>query len=249
MNLSPPDPSAPLEDPPPGPFALLTPPTPTFLLDPGPDAHDRFPREVLDRNQRNRVLTGALSAVAERGYPATSIERIIAAAGVSRHTFYGQFPDKEACLLAAYDGGLAWLEQELTLALLGAADWVEKVRAATAGLLSLLASDPALARLLATEIPCLGPAGQARRRELVDRLAALLRLGRARAPESPASTPTLERALVHGAIAVVDRDLDAGRGAPLGELAPDLTEFLLVPYIGHLRARRAAGARPYRSPR
>jgi AcrR family transcriptional regulator len=249
MSLFPADPSSPPEEPPPGPFGLLASPHPTFFLDPAPSGRDAFPREVLDRNHRNRVLTGALAAVAEHGYPDTSIERINAAAGVSRYTFYAHFPGKEACLLAAYDGGLAWLEQEVTAALLGAGDWAEKVRAATARALALLASDPALARLLATEILCLGPPGQARRRELVDRLAALLRLGRAASPECSAAAANRERFLVHGAITVVDREVVAGRGERLAVLDADLTEFLLVPYLGHAKARRVARARPRRSPR
>jgi AcrR family transcriptional regulator len=236
-------PSPPLQDHPPGPFAPLAPPTATFLFDAALNGRDRFPREVLDRNHRNRVLTGAVAAVAEHGYPDTSIERIIVAAGVSRYTFYAQFPDKEACLLAAYDRGLAWLEEEVTVAVLGAGDWAEKIRAATVRLLALLSSDPGLARLLATEILCLGPPGQARRRELVDRLVPLLLLGRAAVPDRSASPATLERFLVHGAITVVDREVAAGRGEHLGELTPDLTEYFLVPYLGHVRARRVAGAR------
>jgi AcrR family transcriptional regulator len=244
MSLSPADPASPPEPPPPGPFTILPTPAPTSLFDGAPDARDRFPREVLDRNHRNRILGGAVAAVAVHGYPDTSVASILAAAGVSRHTFYAQFPDKEACLLAAYDRGLAWLEQEVSAALLGAGDWAGQVRAATVRALSLLASDPALARLLATEILCLGPPGRARRRQLVDRLGLLLGLGRAAAPGSHEPPPTLERALAHGAIAVLDREVAAGRGERLAQLVPDLAEFLLAPYLGHAQARRVAAARP-----
>jgi AcrR family transcriptional regulator len=208
-----------------------------LLCNPDPNAHHRFLHQVLARNNRNRVLSGAVAAVAEHGYPKTSVERIIAAAGVSRYAFYGQFPDKETCLLAAYDRGLAWLEQELTAALLGAGDWAEQVRIATARALALLAADLGVARLLATEILCIGPAGPARRRALVDRLIPLLRRGRAEAPGSAAATPRLELALASGAISLVGRELSAGRGERLAELAPDLAEFLLTPYLDAAPAR------------
>jgi AcrR family transcriptional regulator len=243
MSRLPADPSSLQADPPAGPFALLQPPAPAFLFDCAPTGRDRFPWEVLDRNHRSRILTGAVVAVGEHGYRDASVARIIATAGVSRYAFYGQYPDKEACILAAYDGGLTWLEQEVTRALVDARTWAEKVCIATAQALTLLASDPGLARLLATEILCLGPPGQARRRELVDRLVLDLRLGRAEMSDCSASTPTLERFLVHGAITFVDREVHAGGGERLAELAPDLTEFLLVPYLGHAKARRAARTR------
>jgi AcrR family transcriptional regulator len=242
MSLSPADPPPRLEDPPRGPFALRISPRPGFLSARGLGVRDRFPREVLDRNHRNRILTGAVAAVAEYGYPNTSTEQILAAAGVSRHVFYRQFPDKELCLLAAYDRAIDWLEEEVRSALPGDGQWSGQVRAATVRALALVASAPALARLLTTEILCIGVPGQMRRRELIDRLTPLLRVGRAEAPDSAVSTPNLERFLVHGAIAAVGREVSAGRGECLADFAPDLTEFLLVPYLGHARARRVARA-------
>jgi AcrR family transcriptional regulator len=229
-----------LEAPPSGPFALLAPAGPSFLLDSPANGRDRFPRELLDRHHRNRVLRGAVASLAERGYSETSVERLIAAAGVSRHTFYAHFTDKEACFLAAYDLAVAWLEQEVATALAAAVDWPGKVAAATGSILTLLAADPGLARLLATEILFIGAAGQARRRALLDRLIPVMQPGRAEQPTSLEPTPRLETALVSGAISVVDREVAAGRGARLADLVPDLNEFLLAPYLGHAEAGRLA---------
>jgi AcrR family transcriptional regulator len=44
-----------------------------------------------------------VEAVAASGYEATSVRQIIALAGVSRRSFYEQFANKQACLLATFD--------------------------------------------------------------------------------------------------------------------------------------------------
>ncbi len=238
--------SPPLEDPPPGPFALPTSPIPPFLLDRAGADRDRFPREVLDRNHRNRILRGAVASLTDRGYTETSVERLIAAGGVSRFTFYANFPDKEACYLAAYDRALEWLEHEVTAALSGAGTWPDKVRVACGSTLALLGAHPGVARLLAAEILCIGPPGRARHQALIDRLIPLLRLGRSEHPTAAASTPRLELALLSGVISVVAREASTDRGEELAGLAPDLAEFLLAPYLGRAAARRVTRRRPSR---
>src|SRR5690606_4624017 len=59
-------------------------------------------REEVERSQRERLLVGAATAVAEKGYAATSVGDILSRAGVSRTTFYQLFDDKLDCFLAAY---------------------------------------------------------------------------------------------------------------------------------------------------
>jgi AcrR family transcriptional regulator len=235
--------SPPLEGPPPGPFAIHTSPTPPFLLGGARTGRDEFPREVLDRNHRNRILRGAVASLADHGYNDISVERLIAAAGVSRFTFYANFPDKEACYVAAYDRAVEWVEREVTAALSGAGTWPDKVHVACDSTLALLGTQPGLARLIAAEILCVGPAGRARHQTLIDRLIPLLRFGRVEQPASGASTPRLELALLSGFISVVAREASAGRGDRLAGMAPDLAEFLLVPYLGHAAARRVATRR------
>jgi AcrR family transcriptional regulator len=202
-----------------------------WMLDPLLVGRHPLSCEVREEKRRNRLLRGALDSLAGHGYADTTVADVVATAGLSRYAFYAHFPDKEACLLLAYDLAFPWIERQAAVATLAVEGWPQKVRAATGSTLDLLAADLGLARLLASEILCLGPAGQGRRRELVDRLIPLLRLGRAETPASRGSTPRLEQALVHGAIAVVDRELSAGRGARLDRLAPDLAQFLLSPYL------------------
>ena len=70
-----------------------------------------------------------MQAVADKGYPATTVADVVERAGVSRKTFYEQFPDREACFLAAYDAGVEYVLGRLAEA--GAdldGDWRERLR-------------------------------------------------------------------------------------------------------------------------
>jgi AcrR family transcriptional regulator len=224
---------------PPGPFAFRRAPFELPASMQGlPTGRSQLSGEVLEQSHRNRVMVGAVKELGEHGYAASKVLSIIKAAGVSRNTFYLYFADKQECFLAAYDVVVAWLEHEATAALAGSTRWADKVRIASESTLALLGADPGIARLVAAEILCLGPAGQAHQRAAIDHLTPLLRLGRTEDPAAAQLSPRLELALLSGAISLVAREVCAGRGDRLPELAPDLLEFLLVPYLGVPAARR-----------
>jgi AcrR family transcriptional regulator len=186
-------------------------------------------------------MAGALDILGERGYLASTVAGICKAAAVSPKTFYAQFDDKESCFLAAYDVTIAWLEEQGRGAAQAAESWTNAVKAATATTLRLCGADPRLARLCAVEIFLAGPAAAARHRALVDRLSEPLRLGRAQKPlTSAALLANLEPTLIGGAFSLIARYLDAGEEECLAELAPEIVEFLLVPYLGAPAARSVA---------
>lgn len=54
------------------------------------------------RGQRDRLIQAMIELAAERGQREVTIAGISSQAGVSSETFYKQFPDKEACMVAAY---------------------------------------------------------------------------------------------------------------------------------------------------
>lgn len=67
-----------------------------------PRGRHGIPREVVLRNQRDRLLAGVAKAVGERGFANVRIADIVRHARVSRKTFYDHFAGKEACVEAAY---------------------------------------------------------------------------------------------------------------------------------------------------
>jgi AcrR family transcriptional regulator len=223
-----------------GPFALRPEDARPFALSRLPFGRHGLPRRFVEENHRDRLIAGALDSLAERGYPATTVAHIIGAAAVSNSTFYSHYPGKEDCVLAAYRASVAWLESEVALASSPIEDWARRVNRAVAVTLALLDSDRRLAQLLAVEIFATGPRGRAAHREAVDRLGLPLRVGRGERALGAGLPPQLEAALIGGAISLIGRGLD--EGGPLTSLAPELTEYLLAPYLGAQAARRRAAA-------
>lgn len=64
--------------------------------------HRLGPSEVI-HNQRTRMHGAMIEAVALNGYERTSVKQVVGLAGVSRRSFYEQFPNKQECFLATYD--------------------------------------------------------------------------------------------------------------------------------------------------
>jgi AcrR family transcriptional regulator len=207
-----------------------------------PRGRHGLPREFVDHNHRNRLLAGALDSVAERGYLATTVSHISAAAEVSRGAFYRHFDDKRACFFAAYDLAVEWIGAAIARALDPVPDWPRAVRIAVATTLDIFAADPRLARLCTIEILFAGPPALDRYEATLERLAAPLRAGRTACPPGAEPPPHLESTLVGGAISLIPRYLNAGNADLLAGLAPELTEFLLAPYLGPARARQIAAA-------
>jgi AcrR family transcriptional regulator len=198
-----------------------------------------LPREFVERNQRNRLLAAALEVFAGRGYVEASIADVVRTAGVSRNAFYAHFADKEACLLATYDVLVDWLAEEASGAP-AAEDWPHRVLAVVGSLAARLSADPRLARLVTVEILRAGAPARARHEKVVGRLADALAHGRDSAADMPATSAVLEPLLVSGAIGFAARLVDSGMAGGLADLASELSEVLLAPFLGRAAAHRIA---------
>jgi AcrR family transcriptional regulator len=80
------------------------------------ESPDRLPRgrhgiaaEVVAASQHERLLRAVVQVVGERGWSETRIADVVAAAAVSRRTFYERFDGLEACFIAAIEAGFAQL--------------------------------------------------------------------------------------------------------------------------------------------
>src|SRR4051812_50183392 len=106
-----------------------------------------------------------VQAVAEKGYAAATVADAVRLARVSRGTFYALFESKEACLAAAYRLGNEVIEERVTEAVRGAADWREELRLGLRAYLRGLDEEPLFARVYLLEWPPGGgqrDAGEAR---------------------------------------------------------------------------------------
>ncbi len=97
---------------------------------------------------------------------------------------------------------------------------------------------PDLARLLSAEPFVAGPQIATRHKAVIEEMVPHLREGRALRAGADALPDTAERGLLGAANSMIARHLLAGED--LQGLLPDLTQFVLTPYLGAAEARRIA---------
>lgn len=211
-------------------------------LGPLPAGRHGFSREQVAHNQRERLIAGLASAVAEHGYNAVTIAHITKEAKVSRRVFYANFEGKEECFLAAFDVVVAHVRELVGEAVEAAPDWPHQAIAAAREALAFLASEPDLARLCLVESQSAGPAVAARFLAAVNELEAPLRKGREERSGGRPLPPTTEESTIGALVSLAARKVSAGEAERLAELLPDFTEFILSPYLGPAEAARLARA-------
>lgn len=179
---------------------------------------------------RQRLLDGLAQVLGERAYAELTIADVVAAAHVSRRTFYEHFDGKEACLLALCER----LSEEV-LGVIAAGydpegDWVQELEKVTAAYLHNLQQRPALVRALYLELLTLGPRGLAVRRRISDRFTQFLmmqvELSRLKEPGKRPLSPALATATVGGINELIVQAIEEDRADRLVELQPTISEFV-----------------------
>lgn len=186
--------------------------------------------EIVAADQRRRLLAALPPLVAKHGFEETTVAKIVKAAKVRRNSFYEQFTDKRDCFAAAYELAQERLLGVVTFRCYTRVGLAERVEVAVAAALELLASDPAMARLIAVEAPRAGGEILARHHEWLDRYGRLLRLaaigvGGARLPGR-----AIEPAMVGSVAFQVAKRVLNGEADRLADLAPEMGAHLLSFY-------------------
>lgn len=210
-------------------------------LGPLPAGRHSFSREQVAHNQRERLIAGLASAVAEKGYRAVTITDVTKEARVSRRVFYENFEGKEECFLAAFEVVVGHVRELATEAAGSAADWPEQAVAAARAVLAFFAEEPDLARLCLVESQAAGPAVSARFHEAVHEVVPYLELGRGEREGARALPPSTEESTLGALVMLTSRKVAAGEAEQLRDLLPELAEFILAPYLGVEEAGRLAG--------
>lgn len=210
-----------------------------------PPGRHGLPRDFVIRNQRDRLAAGMISVVAERGLNEATIAEICAAAGVSSRTFYAYFSSKEDCFLATYETVVEQVRASADAAAAEAVDWPRRVALKLGTALELLAANPDLARFSLVAPQRAGGRVAGRYRAVMAATVDYLCEGMPGPPATRAPSAAVAASLIGGMVALVVREVDAGRGEGLPRLLPDLLELFLTPYLGRDRAvetaSRAAG--------
>ena len=140
-----------------------------------------------------------------------------------------------------FDSALARLQVAVLDACEREAQWPAKIAAAIHAALGFAAADPAAARTLTVDALAQGGYGVRRRQRAIEHYAELLGAG---APEDPRRPAIAEEIAVSAIASILTERVYAGAERELPTLAPQLVEFVLIPYLGTEEAK--AHARRYR---
>lgn len=205
-----------------------------------PHGRHGLPAEFVEHNQRERLIASFTALAGEVGYGGATITAIHEGAGVASRTFYKYFETIEDVCIAAFEKAAEDLRPLLSEAYLGESEWPLRVRAALAALLGDFAEYPTVARLLTVEPFVAGPEVARRHRAAIEETIPYLREGRTQRQGGEALPDTAERGILGALNSMIARQVTAGRSEDLEELLPDLTQFVLTPYLGAAEARRVA---------
>jgi AcrR family transcriptional regulator len=212
-----------------------------------PAGRHGLPRSFVVHNQRERILSAVAAVTSATGYPAMTVEDIIAEAGLSRRTFYDHFKSKEDAFLAAYDAGAAQLMDIVVEAFAASEDFVEQAVGCLRALLETLANEPGFAVMCIVEVLAAGPTAVERRNAAMASFAALIGQSARTLPKARRPPPLTAETVVGGIYEVIYARVLRGETAELPRLAPDLTYSMLLPYAGQDVALKAFDAAKQRS--
>jgi AcrR family transcriptional regulator len=204
-----------------------------------PRGRHGLPRELVVENQRARLLNGMIETVAEQGYGKATIANVIAAAKVSRKTFYESFANREDCYRAAYEATFEFLRERITAGS-SAKDWPGSVRGGLAALLESLGDHPDLAAFFLISPASVGDEISDRHHAAIRELVEILL---AKMPADAAADIAAEvrtEALAGGLSRLTAIKVNGGEATELPALLPDLVELFLRPYLGTDEAIRVA---------
>ena len=223
--------------------------------------HALAPEEVA-ADQRRRLIEAVPGVAAARGYEAMSVADIVRGAGVSRNAFYANFADKRECFAAAHEACQERLLEILERPCERGSSVEERVETALGAALTMLASEPAVARLLFVEAPAAGEEIALRYHEWLRRYGTLLRTAVPQATAKSSLAVEIDQVIVGGIASRVASEVLQGRAAQLRLLTPNFVAYVLAfygpdrsvpatteatapapePAPGHGEERRQAGA-------
>jgi AcrR family transcriptional regulator len=205
-----------------------------------PSGRHGLSRTEVSENQRERLLSAVVQVARRTGYSGLTVREVIAAAGVSRKTFYELFEGKDDVFLAAYDRVVGRLADGVTAATARGRTWPEQVSLGLETLLERLASDPAVAHLCVVEVLVAGPPALTRRAAALEAFRTFLEPGYDHAPEGVEPPALAAETAIGGVYEVIYGYVLQNRTEHLPSVHADLLYIVLLPFLGLRRAAAEA---------
>jgi AcrR family transcriptional regulator len=189
-----------------------------------------LPREFVASHKRRRMMDAIAELTAENGYEATKIADIVRRAAVARKTLYDNFDGKEDLFLSAVDAAVAELRLAVEEGCRGDGGSSETgIVGGLEALLEFVAERPAVARMCMVEAISATPSSarlyDAAMRDFVE-------LFRASVPAGTDLPETIEESLVGGVAWILQLQVRRGEAEQAPDLLPELSQFVLSPYLG-----------------
>lgn len=197
---------------------------------PVPSVRPALPREFIALHKQRRIMDALAELTAEQGYEATKISDIVRRAGVARKTLYDNFEGKEEVFLATFDSARDEVLRRVEES--GAevdGDWQDRVEAGLAAFLAYVAEQPTLARMCMIEALSATPAATKRYEDALD---TFVEMTRRALPKDDRLPDTIAETLVGGVAWIVYQQIRRGEAERAEDLLPELTEFMMAPYLG-----------------
>jgi AcrR family transcriptional regulator len=193
-------------------------------------ARPALPREFIALHKQRRIMDALAELTAEQGYEATKISDIVKRAGVARKTLYDNFEGKEEVFLAAFDDARDEVLRRVEEGSAGAEDdWQDRIEGGLAAFLAYVAEQPTLARMCMIEALSATPATTKR---YEDALETFVELTQKTLPQDKRVPDTIAETLVGGVAWIVNQQIRRGESEQAEDLLPELTEFMMAPYLG-----------------
>jgi AcrR family transcriptional regulator len=197
---------------------------------------------TVTRPERTRLLEAMLEELVEKGYTEVEVEAAIQRARLVGGEWSSQFPDKDSCLVAAFDQLTDELRAAIVEGCLTASDWPGRVAGGLRVLLGRLSERAEMAEALARTFPSIGPVALARYQGFVESLAPLLAEGREFAERGDELPGEVELLAVGAAEAIVSEQIQLGCTGQLAAMTPEILFSVLVPFTGPEIAAEAMAA-------
>jgi AcrR family transcriptional regulator len=196
-----------------------------------------IPQDIGARSIRQRILGAMARSCSEKTFAATTIADVVAAAGISRATFYKHFENKRECFDAAAEEFISELRGVALEASPISEAPADATRDAVSAVLNRLAEKPAFARLLLVEAPNVNPSIVPRCRDLVvDAMDSRWRQMKTTDHSGPDPRIAYGRANV-----LLAEHLSGDGDGHLVSLAPEVLYIALLPYVGQDKALELVG--------
>jgi AcrR family transcriptional regulator len=202
----------------------------------------RISHATHEEMKRERILAAMTNVFAKRGYPAATVDHLIAGAKISMGGFYNHFEGKEDCFVQVYDRVRAQAQARIDEAMPPEADWAAQATGGLRALVDFVVEEPLPARIVLLEAQTGGELALKRYGETLRQAASFMRRGR-EAGDQGRDLPTgFEEATTAGIAWLLQNRLARGELETLESLYPQMAKEVLEPYLGREKAARALRA-------